>query len=98
MKSEIEIRERIKILLADGKSTALDFAIAELDWVLNYNVGERLLPCPFCGCDSKLFGPDENEMWAVVCQQPEDLCNVRLLYCHSKQEALHQWNMRANVV
>ena len=61
------------------------------------DVGERLLPCPFCGSEAKIFGPDENKMWGIVCQQPETLCNVRLLYCHSKEEAIQQWNKRANV-
>lgn len=58
------------------------------------NKDTQLLSCPFCGYDVRLFGPDASNQWGVVCQHPECLCNVRLLYCSSREQAISQWNTR----
>lgn len=50
--------------------------------------------CPFCGSEAKLFQSDKINNFAIVCQDEDLLCCVRLLYCNSKEEAIQQWNKR----
>lgn len=64
---------------------------------------DKLKLCPFCGSHAKIFpqshisnNKDCDGEWAVVCQNEEALCNVRLLYCNSREEAIQQWNRRVD--
>lgn len=91
---DISIANEFKRLTAEVKALVKDASAIE-------EVPE-LLPCPFCGSEAKLLshctipehGADTAGDWAVVCQNQDADCNVRLLYCHSKEEAITQWNRR----
>jgi len=58
----------------------------------NESVSNTLKPCPFCGSKAKLF--EQNLGFSIVCQDENLLCNVRLCYCNSEEEALQVWNRR----
>lgn len=63
---------------------------------------DELKPCPFCGAEAKMLPHEHNGLrlqgggidWCVICQNEDTECNVRLLYCQSKEEAIQQWNRR----
>ena len=57
---------------------------------------DKLKPCPFCGAKAILYAPSINDSWSVICQNEDAECNVRLLYCNSKEEAIEQWNRRVD--
>lgn len=63
--------------------------------------GHKVKSCPFCGSEAEIFPhthienqTDNAGEWAVVCQNLDAECNARILYCHSEQEAVEQWNRR----
>ena len=55
---------------------------------------DKLEPCPFCGAEAALYAPSKNDSWSVVCENEGVECNVRLLYCLTREEAVQQWNRR----
>lgn len=57
-------------------------------------MNDELKKCPFCGSKAVLMSDLLDRRWGVVCQNPDAECNVRLLYCDSKEEAIQQWNRR----
>ena len=66
-------------------------------WRRLFEPETALLPCPFCGSEAKLLPLDSIVEWAVACQHPEGECNVRIIYCDTKEKAIAQWNRREAV-
>ena len=66
-------------------------------WRRLFEPETALLPCPFCGSEAKLLPLDSFVEWAVACQHPEGECNVRIIYCDTKEKAIAQWNRREAV-
>jgi Lar family restriction alleviation protein len=53
----------------------------------------ELKPCPFCGSEAKVF-ESRNNIYVVVCQEPDRQCNAGIPYCRSEQDAIEQWTRR----
>lgn len=52
---------------------------------------KRLLPCPFCGGEGKIFETDLNT-FRVICK--ECTCSLGRYWYYKKEEAIAAWNTR----
>jgi Lar family restriction alleviation protein len=64
------------------------------------NSPEKLLPCPFCGCEDAWLGEDsyteDKVTFHVSCPMPVDGgCGAEIAGKHTRKEAIRCWNRRA---
>ncbi len=52
---------------------------------------DKLKPCPYCGCKAKLYEAYDGA-WCAECM----VCYARTFHGQTKEEAIQQWNRRAN--
>jgi Lar family restriction alleviation protein len=57
------------------------------------DVGERFLPCPFCGIPPAIGSlADDKKTWCIWCVA----CGIAF-YGESREDIIRKWNQRANV-
>ena len=58
---------------------------------------EKLKPCPFCGCEAKLYGgPEAQESYSVWCRAPRGKRHYLDGLGYKENEAIAAWNTRAS--
>ena len=82
----------------NGKCCACENKFNNSGYPLLADVGERLLPCSFCGIPpaiGSLGGDKEN--WAIWCVSCGMACAETGLNGDTKEAIIETWNKRANV-
>ncbi len=95
-KCYLAMEDNLKITChGNSTSDAIKELFIAMSIAENIEDSSMLKPCPFCGSEAEIVkGDTQYKPWAVLCQNGELTCNVRLLYCDDKKQAIQQWNVR----